>query len=880
MSSRVPGGVRWLLALASLVVPAHRRRMWRRQWVAEIEHRCQGAGAGRGLVRFAWGSLTHAFYLRREEMGMRGYLADLRHSARALARRPGFSALAVATLAIGIGAATAIFSLAETLLLRPLPLENSERLVRIYSTNASTGFGSFSVSYPDYVDFAARTDLFEAAAFYVRENRDVAGGGDPERIQTISVDERFFQTLGSQAHLGRLFGTDDHDPRNELTAVLGESFWASRFGRDSTAIGRTVRLDGVPHSVIGVVEDGYTWPGGAQVWVPLQWGGSVPDYAAVRSNHMWQVIGLLQPGVDVRTASAQVRAVAQAAYSGADINEREQGMGAIAAPLRASAGGEEVGPILSLLGAAVFLVLLIACLNASDLLLTRAWSRTRELSLRSALGAGRGRLAWILLGESAVLASLGGGVGVLVGYFGLQQLFRIAPPEVTRLGDVELNTTVLAVALGFTLLAALMAGLIPALRASRTSVAESLKEGGGQAGQARSGTRLRRGLVVVELALSLVLLIGAGLTIRGFERQIAADPGFQASNVLSFTVRLPGATYGEEALVQAYYAEAITRLERHPGILAATSTSRLPLGAGGFGLFRSFIFDGAPPPEGVEYPAAWVEIDEQYLETIGVRPTEGRGFSADDNGDGPLVAIVNERLARQMSPNEPMVSKQIRSFHDQNLTRTVVGVVPDLQFSGISREGRTALVLVPRSQAVRASMAFLVRTAGDPNETIPAVRQAMGELDPNIALDALQSLREAHQSDLAGFRFLTTLFTTFGALALALAVSGVYGLVSYSVSQRTREIGVRMAMGATTGSVRASVLRERAVLAAIGVGIGLMFAYGGSRLLSSAMQGIAIFEVSTFAAVALLLSSAVLLASWFPATRATRVDPVDALRSD
>ena len=267
---------------------------------------------------------------------MRGYLADLRHSARALARRPGFSALAVATLAIGIGAATAIFSLAETLLLRPLPLENSDRLVRIYSTTVSRGFDRFSVSYPDYVDFAARTDLLEASTFYVAGNRDVSGGGDPERIQAISVHERFFQTLASQVHLGRVFGTDDHDPRNPLTAVLGESFWASRFGRDSTAVGRTIRLDGVPHTVIGVVGDGYGWPIGAQVWIPLQWGGSVPDYAAARSNHMWQVIGLLQPGVNVRVASGQISAVAQAAYSGDDVDERNQGIGAIAVPLRAS----------------------------------------------------------------------------------------------------------------------------------------------------------------------------------------------------------------------------------------------------------------------------------------------------------------------------------------------------------------------------------------------------------------------------------------------------------------------------------------------------------------------------------------------------------------
>ena len=388
---------------------------------------------------------------------------------------------------------------------------------------------------------------------------------------------------------------------------------------------------------------------------------------------------------------------------------------------------------------------------------------------------------------------------------------------------------------------------------------------------------------MAEVALSFALLVGAGLTIRGFERQISTDPGFEASNLLWFTRRLPGSRYGEEALVEAYYEEAIARLQRHPGILAATSTSRLPLGAGGFGLFRSFIFDGAAaPPEGTEYGAGWVEVDPRYLETMGVELSEGRGFTVDDAGHGDLVAIVNERLARQMSPNESIVGKRIRSFYDENLPRTVVGVVPDLQFTGVSRAQRSALVLVPRSQSARASMAFLVRTADDPNAMIPVGRQAMGELDSDIALEALQSLRDAHHADLAGIRFLTTLFGTFGALALALAlaVSGVYGLVPYSVSQRTQEIGVRMAMGATSAAVRASVLRESALLASVGVGIGFAVAYGGGRLLAAGMVGIATLEISRFVAVALLLALSVMLASWIPATRATRVDPVDALRTD
>ncbi len=881
MSGRTPRHVRWILGVASILTPRHRREAWRRQWEAEIEYRRSGSEPGRGLLRFALGSFPHALYLRGEGMRMRGYLADLRHSARALLRRPGFSALTIGTMAIGIGAATAIFSLAEALLLRPLPLEYNDRLVRAFTTNRARGFDRFSVSYPDYADWTARSDLFEASSFYRNRSPDVSGGGDPERVQGVAVHDSFFQTLGSPVQLGRVFFREDHDPGSPITAVLSETFWSSRFGADSTLVGRTIRLDGVPHTVVGIVGDRFAWPAGTDVWTPLQWGSVVPEYADARTNHSWQVIGRLRPGVDVETASDQVRAVAQATYAREDVDSRDQGMEAIVVPLHSSEGGERAGALFGALGAAVSLLLLIACVNASGLLLTRSWSRMRELSLRSALGAGRARLMLILFGESAVLALLGGVVGIALGHVGLERAFTMAPPDMTNLADVQMNATVLAAGAGISVLAALLAGLIPAVRATRISPAESLKESSRQASQGRGGTRLRRGLIVVELALSFALLVSAGLTIRGFRQQITTNPGFDASNLLSFTVRLPGSRYGEEALVDAYYTEAVERLERHPGVLAATSTSRLPLDGGGMSLLRSFALDGAQaPPEGAEFPAMWVEVDPHYFETLGIQPSDGRAFTEGDHDAAPLVAIVNERLARQMSPSESIVGREIRSVYDEKVPRTVVGVVTDLQFNGISRAQRGALVLVPRAQAVRTSMAFLVRTAGDPSAMIPAVRGAMAELDADVALDQLRSLREAHAADLAAIRFLTTLFATFGALALLLAVSGVYGLVSYSVSQRTKEIGVRMAMGATAGTVGGSVIRESAGLVGIGLAIGLPLAYGAARLLASSMAGVVAPELSTFVGVVLVLTAAVVAASWFPAMRATRVDPVEALRSE
>lgn len=871
-----------VIRAVALLVPAHRRRRWRDQWRAELEHRKVQGNSGPRLAWFALGSIRHALYLRREEGTIRGVLADLRHSCRSLLRRPGFAALTVATFGVGISATTAIFSLAETLFLRPLPLEYDGRLVRIWSTNPRQGMGSFSVSYPDYADFTARADLFEAASFYIEESRDVSGGGGPERVRTVAVHEGFFQTLGSPTRFGRMFDSQDHDPASGPTAILSESFWAARLGGDSSVVGSAIRLDGVPHTVIGVIGDRFAWPAGPDVWTPLRWGGSVPDYADARTNHTWQVIARLRPDVDVADASEQVRAMARAIYARPEIDERDRGIEAKAVPLRASEGGDGAGSLFTTLGVAVFMVLLIACMNASGLLLVRAWARSRELSLRSALGAGRSRLMLILMGESAVLALVGGALGVALGVLGLERLFRTAPPGLAALGDPALNTTVLMVGVGVSLLAAVLAGLAPALRASRISVAEALKDGGtGQAGAGRSMSRMRQTLVVAEVALSLTLLVGAGITVRGFLRQIATDPGFDASNLLSFTVRLPEARYGDDALVDAYYRDAVQRLARHPAIVEATTTSRLPVGAGGYSLNRSFVFDGAPsPPEGASFPGAWVEVDARFFGTLGIRPLQGRVFGMEDRAESEPVAIVNERLAELMSPDESIVGRRIQARFSEQIQRTVVGVVPDIQIRGVSRQPRQPLVLVPRQQSPRRSMAFLVRASSEPSELLPLVRRTMTELDPDVALADLQSLRNGHAADLAGIRFLTTIFAAFGLLALVLAVGGVYGLVSYSVSQRRQEIGLRIAIGATTGRVRASVLGESALLGTIGTTIGLVLAYGAGRVLALGMDGVAVLEASTYAAVVLLLGSTVLVATWIPATRATRVDPVEALKSE
>jgi len=586
-------------------------------------------------------------------MTVRGWAGDLRHSARALTQSPGFTLLTIMTFAIGIGAPAAIFSLAEAALLRPLPMEDGERLVRIYTTKDGN---RFSVSYPDFEDFTSRTDLFASASFYRSGGRDVSDGEDAERIAVTWVHEDFFQTLGTQPVVGRVFTQDDHDAAALATLVLAEDFWNRRFGGDVNLIGQTIRLDGTPHTVIGIVARDSAWPADAQAWTPLLWGGQVPAADRRRSNHSWNVIARVQPGVRIGDASAQVRDMARQIYAADDIDERDAGFEALVMGLGPSRTPDEAVAAFGVMGVAVLLVLLVACVNASGLLLSRASLRVREISLRATLGASRARLVWMLLGESMLLAVAGGATGLIVAYLGLREVLRSAPGGLDRLLQVQLNWSVLLAAFAISLLAALLAGLAPALRAGRISVAEAIKDGGAQVGEGRRDSRLRRNLVVVELALTLALLLAAGLAIQGFQKQIAGDPGFETDNLLSFTVRLPAARYETSVEVGEYHRQALAALERHPSIAAATATSRLPLGAGGLGLRRAFIFDGATePPDGETFDADWIEVDASYFSTLAIRPIAGRPFTDADAADTELVAIVH----REQSDGPADVARRI-----------------------------------------------------------------------------------------------------------------------------------------------------------------------------------------------------------------------------
>ncbi|HSG50370.1 MAG TPA: FtsX-like permease family protein, partial [Longimicrobiales bacterium] len=578
-------------------------------------------------------------------------------------------------------------------------------------------------------------------------------------------------------------------------------------------------------------------------------------------------------------ASEQVRSMARSYYT-ANESGSERTIEAAVVPLRSAGAPGEAAVGLAVMGTAVLLVLLIACINQSNLLLVHAWARGRELSLRAALGAGRARLATLVLGESAILALTGGALGIGLARLTLEGLETMVPAGAEGDLDWQLNAFVVAGAVGVALLASLLAGLAPAHKASRSTVAEALSEGGARTGQGRSGARLRRGLVVVEIALSVVLLSGAGLTIRTFQAQIDADTGLDSEGVLIFNVRLPTARYADEALVTQYFDEAVSRLAAAPGILAASATSSLPLGVSRFNMRRVFLFEGAPePPAGPDFGALWIEVDPQYYEALGVEPVRGRRFTADDAAGAEPVMMVNESMARILSADQEILGRRLRSWRDEDVLRQVVGVMPDVQLGSMAGRVEPA-VYVPRAQSDFNALSFLVRSAGEPDGVVPTVRTVMRELDGDVALDGMRSLEDAHQDELSGIRIVTVMFGAFGFLALVLAVGGVYGLVATSVAQRTREIGIRMALGGTGGNIRGQVLAEGAWLALVGLGIGSVLALTAAKLLAAALVGFDWLDVRTFGGVAAMLGMAVLLASWLPALRATRVNPVEALRSE
>ncbi len=815
----------------------------------------------------------------RQEDGMIEVLrSDVRYGARMLGRSPAFTAVAVLTLALGIGANTAIFSIVNTLLVKPLPLPESERLVMLWGRNAQNREIYFS--YPAF-ELARAIPSIEVATAFVGQSVNLTGREEPIRVRGGFVSGDFFRFVRVEPAIGRGFipGQDDVEGAERVCVVQHEA-WQGLLGGDPAVLGKTLVLNNESFTVVGVMPPGFRFPfDEIEVWIPFH---NWPPYrsnlsaggVASRTNPLVGPMARLRPGATREQASAELATVL-AAYAG-QFPEAPEKSGE-ARPLREVLVGDARLPLLVLM-AAVALVLLIACANVANLMLARAATRQRELATRVALGAGRARLVRQLLSETAVLWTAGCALGLVVGHWGLRALTATAPQELPGGLVARLDGTVVAYALALTALTAILFGLVPALRFSRPDVVEALKEGGRSDAGSALRTRLRGALVVSQMALAVVLLIGAGLLLRSLDALTRVSPGFEASGLLTMEYRLPANKYPQGPQQWEFHRQVAERVRALPGVRSATLMRALPFSGNGSRLYYD-VPDKPAPPDNL--PRTWFnEVDGATFSTMGIPLLRGRGFDdARDTADSPRVVVVSQRMADLSWPGQDPVGKTIRIMASPAVTAEVVGVVGDIKHSALD-EVALPCVYAPQPQKPHIFNTLVVRTEGDPMSMAAAVRGAVWSVDRDQPVWKVRTQESLVETSTGFKRFVSRLLAVYAALALALAAVGIYGLMAYSVAQRTREIGVRMALGAHARDVLGLMLRDGLKLAALGVMVGLPAAFALTRLMRSMLFGTSPADPATFAAVAALLLAVAGVASYVPAWRATRVDPLAALRHD
>jgi predicted permease len=803
---------------------------------------------------------------------------DLRYGGRTLVQKPGFTLIALITLTLGIGANTAIFSFVNAILLRPLPYKDADRLVVPVSVNAERNTDSGSITYADYLDWKNEGIFEHVAAISLLSTADLTSGdGEPERVRLAVVSGEYFSVMGAEALLGRTFQDDDYNSLGPPAGlIITYSLWQRRYGGDVDIIGQNLYLNGRPYPVIGVMPKDSLWPEGRDILVPLSVGANPGPDLLRRDNMIFSGVARLKQGATEAEANAALAGIA--ARLEQDYPESRRGWSNRVVSLHDYVVGKQLRTSLLILLATVGCVLLIACVNVVNLLLVRTAAREREMAIRLALGAGRARLIRQLLTESLLLTFIGGGTGFLLAIWGVDLLKAVAPGDTPRLAQVHVDVGVLVFTVSVSLLASLICGLIPALQSSRADLQQALKESSRSAtGGARSQI-VRNVLVVSEVALSLVLLIAAGLMIRSFMRVQQIDPGFKVDRLVTMGIYSPGLRYPDEARIVTFYKSLIDSIQAMPGVESAAISSALPLGGGGFYLGRVFLVEGQPePPAGTDYQGQWNVVSPGYFTTTGITLIKGRDFDERDRADGNKVIIINETLARRMFPGEDPLGKRIRSWRDENQLREVVGVVEDVRYFGRDDDLR-GIVYVPHTQNAWRSMALTVRTREDPASVIGTIRGQIAAVDKELAVDNLETMTTILNRSVAPRRASMLLLVAFGVIAGLLAVIGIYGVLSYTVAQRSQEIGVRIALGAQAGDVLRLVIGQGMKLTLMGIGIGIGTAFAITRLMASLLYQVSATDPVTFAAIALLLALVALLACYIPAHRATKVDPLIALR--
>jgi putative ABC transport system permease protein len=804
-------------------------------------------------------------------------LQDLRYALRTLRRTPGFTLVAVLTLALGIGLNTAIFSVVNGVLLRPLPFREPDQLVRVYHVHPEKAAEGGPFSPQDLEDLRAGANGFESLAAYLHEPGETAlnlagDGGEPSVVQGASVSKEFFPLLGVNAAVGRTLRPEENVPGNDRVAVLSDAFWRSRYNADPSVVGRTVSLEGRPTTVVGVMPPSFTFPGRqAEVYIPISLIGE-DDIPNQRDLRWMEVVGRLRPGTTPETAMASVNAVlARLAQEHTGSNE---GWGRARMESLSESIVGPVRPALLVLLGTVVLVLLVACANLANLLLARASAREREMAVRTALGAARGRIVRQLLTESLLLSLLGGMLGLALAVAGVRVLMALSAGTIPRAEAVGVDGRAAAFALLLSLATAVMFGMVPAVRAARSATADTLRDGG-RGGSERRGGTTRAALVLAQTAAAMVLLVGAGLLVNSFYRLMNVDPGFRSQNVLMASMDMIE-KYETPAQRNPYRREIIRQVSEIPGVEAVGAAKTQPLQGGGD--TYEFTIPGRSGPDATMNPGSGTLIvSAGYFDALDIPLLKGRVFDArEDVPDAPLNIIVNDAAARRFWPGADPVGTTV-TLGETPLT--IVGVVGDVRNEGLAADPEPAVYL-PFSVASRSSLQLFIRTRGDPAAAAGAVRRAIHAVDPMQPIAGVRTLDSAMAETVAQPRFFTLLITVFGAVAVFLAALGLYGVVAYTVTRRTTEIGIRMALGARAGEVVRMVIRRSAWPTAAGILAGTVAALLLSRLMASMLFEVRPADPATFGGAAALLAAIALLASWLPARRAARIEPTQALRGD
>ncbi len=795
---------------------------------------------------------------------------------RRLAKAPGFTAVAVLTLALGIGANTAIFSVVNGVLLKPLPFAQPDRLVGIFHVFEGR---RTTMSGPNFLDLKKQSQTLVDAAAFSRVRMILTGQGEPVRLDGANVTGSFFDLLGARPLWGRTFREDDSLAGKPKIVVLSYGLWRQRFGGRADVIGKKIMLDGVATEVVGVMPAGFAYPAGRVMWTPVEYTTNFTT--TQRGAWYLSAIGRARPGVPIAQVSAEVQTIGrQLATKFPDHNE---GVGFNALPLLEAMVGDIRRAVLVLLGAVGF-VLLIACVNVANLLLARAAARESEMAVRTALGAGRGRLVRQLLTESVMLGLLGAGFGLLFAVWGVEILIDMQPQGIPRLEDVRVDRMVILFAVGLAALTGLVFGLVPALQSTRAAVAGTLKEAGRGALTSRSGSRVRSALVIAEMALAVMLLTGAGLLIRSFTRLAAVDPGFRVEQALTFELSLPDSRYEREPQQVLFFEQLLPRLKSIPGVRSTGGVLSLPLDGSNFVL--NFEVAGRPPVSPALQPAMQVRVaTADYFSTIGIPLKRGRMFTDQDREGAPPVVLITEAAVKQYFPNQEPIGKKITLGwgHGPGTPRAggeVVGIIGDVKDAGLN-EADPPQIYLPYRQWPVQGMAVVLKTSVPPASVADAVRGEVHAVDPLLPIANVRTLEQVLARSISQPRFYMTLLAIFAGVALVLAAIGIFGVLSYAVVQRTREIGIRMALGARERSVVGLVVGQALVLAVAGVALGSIFAW----ILSTSMMSGLLFstdprDLITFSAVAVTLTVVALVAAYVPARRATRVDPIVALRAE